>query len=103
MESKRLPIKDFIPTTSIGKVESKFPKLEYPRSNDTIADQFGPLTSMRVDRFASCENIVPQFQNPSILPPSSDWSLNPFQETLRQPMLKRFIIAFIVVRGWKIN
>ena len=103
VESKRLFIQDLIPTTSIEIVEWKLLKLGYPRSNDTTADQCGPLTSMRVDHFASCENIVPQFQNPSILPPLPDWSLNPLQETLRQPVLESFIIAFIVVRGWKIN
>ena len=37
--SKRLSLQDFIPTTSIGIVESKFPKLGYPRSNNTTADQ----------------------------------------------------------------
>ena len=32
-----------IPTTSIGRVESKFPTLGYPRSNNTTAGQWGPM------------------------------------------------------------
>ena len=54
---------------------------------------------MRVDRFASCENIVPRFQTSSILSPPppypSDWSLNPLEETVLQPVLKSFITVFI--------
>ena len=55
---------------------------------------------MRVDRFTSCENIVPMFQTSSILPPPlppypSDWSLNPLEETVLQPVLKSFITVFI--------
>ena len=30
-------------TTSIGIMESKFPRLEYPRSNNTTADHCGPM------------------------------------------------------------
>ena len=41
--SKRLSISDFILTTSIGIMESKFPRLEYPRSNNTTADHCGPM------------------------------------------------------------
>ena len=39
-----------------------------------------PLTSMRVDCFASCENVVPRFQTSSILPSPPhppDWSPDP--------------------------
>ena len=70
---------------------------------------------MPVDRFASCENnctmcmFVEQlgapkkkyarFRTSSILPPSPfptrDWSLNPLEETLLQPVLKSFITVFI--------
>ena len=40
---KRLSIEDFISTTSVEIVESKFTKLGYSRSNNTIADQRGPM------------------------------------------------------------
>ena len=63
-------------------------------------------TSMCVDCFASCENVVPRFQTSSILPfflHPLDWSLNPFKETLLQPVLKSFITAFTIIRGYKIN
>ena len=36
-----------------------------------------PLTSMRVDRLASCENIVPMFQTSSMVPPSPTPGLVP--------------------------
>ena len=56
-----------------------------------------PLTSMRVGRFASYENIVSRFQISSILllshPP--DWLLNSLKEPLLQPVLKSFVKAFI--------
>ena len=63
-------------------------------------------TSMCVDCFASCENVVPRFQTSSILPfflHPLDWSLNPLKETLLQPVLKSFITAFTIIRGYKIN
>ena len=44
---------------------------------------------MRVDRFASCEKIVPRFQT---RPPLTSFSL---KETLLQPVLKSFITIFI--------
>ena len=40
--SKRLSIYDFTLRTSVGMEESKFPKLGYPRSNNTTADHCGP-------------------------------------------------------------
>ena len=40
--SKRLSIQDLIPITSIGIAESTFPKLGYPRSNNTRDDLGGP-------------------------------------------------------------
>ena len=56
-----------------------------------------PLTSMRVGRFASYENIVTRFQISSILllshPP--DWLLNSLKEPPLQPVLKSFVKAFI--------
>ena len=63
-------------------------------------------TSMCVDCFASCENVVPRFQTSSILLfflHPLDWSLNPLKETLLQPVLKSFITAFTIIRGYKIN
>ena len=32
-----------------------------------------------------------------------DWSLNPLEETLLQPVLKSFITVFIIMEGWGIN
>ena len=56
-----------------------------------------PLTSMRVGRFASYENIVSRFQISSILllshPP--DWLLNSLEQPPLQPVLKGFVKAFI--------
>ena len=56
-----------------------------------------PLTSMRVGRFASYENIVCRFQISSILllshPP--DWLLNSLKQPPLQPVLKGFVKAFI--------
>ena len=58
-----------------------------------------PLASMRVDRFASYENIVPSFKTSSILSPPPptppNWSLHLLEETLLQPVLKSFISVFI--------
>ena len=34
---------------------------------------------------------------------SLQWSLNSLKETLLQPVLKSFITAFIIMKGWKIN
>ena len=51
---------------------------------------------------ASCENVVPRFQTSPILPfPSHppDWSLNPLEETLLQPVLKSFITVFYYNEG----
>ena len=57
------------------------------------------MPSMRVDRFASCENIVSRFQTslilPSPSPPPPNWSLNPIEENLLQPLLKSFVTVFI--------
>ena len=52
-----------------------------------------PLTSMRVGRFASCENIVTKFQISSILllSQSPDWLLNSPEGTPLQPVLKSFV------------
>ena len=58
-----------------------------------------PLTSMRIDRHASCENIVPRIQTScQLFPPPhpADWSLNPLRETLVQLVLKSFISVFIL-------
>ena len=56
-----------------------------------------PLTSVRVGRFASYENIVTRFQISSILllshPP--DWLLNSLKEPPLQRVLKSFVKAFI--------
>ena len=56
------------------------------------------LPSMRVDRFPSCENIVPRFQTLSILPPPPpyppNWSLNLLEETFLQAVIKSFITFF---------
>ena len=41
--SKRLSIQDLIPITLIGIAESTFPKLGYPRSNNTRDDLGGPM------------------------------------------------------------
>ena len=68
--------------------------------NNNIGPQ---LTSMGVDRFASCENIVPKFQASSILPHLPDWSLNLLEETLLRPRLKSFITVPMKMKGWKIN
>ena len=49
-----------------------------------------------------CENVVPRFQISPILPfppHPPDWSLNPLEETLLQPMMESFITVFIVMRG----
>ena len=51
---------------------------------------------------ASCENVVPRFQTSPILPfPSHlpDWSPNPLEETLLEPVLKSFITVFIIMTG----
>ena len=62
---------------------------------------------MRVDHFASFENIVPRFQTPSILPlpPSSPQAgpLIPLNKHFRQPVLNSIIKVFIIVKGWKLN
>ena len=51
---------------------------------------------VRVDRLASCENIVPRFQTSSIQPNyPPDWYLTAVGETLLQPVLKSFITVFI--------
>ena len=71
---------------------------------------------MPVDRFASCENNCTmcmfveqpgapkrnmlgsgprQFSPPPSPIPTRDWSLNPLEETLLQPVLKSFITVFI--------
>ena len=58
------------------------------------------LASMRF--IESCEHIVPRFQTSPILPfppHPPDWSLNPLEETLLQPVLKSFITVFILMRG----
>ena len=65
-----------------------------------------PLTSMRIERLASCENFVPRFQTSSILPfrtHTPDWYLNSHEETLLQQVLKSFITIFIITKGWNIN
>ena len=64
VRSKRILISDFIPTTSIGIVESKFPKLGYPRSNNSTADQCGPMREhhlttrviMRIEMHQHCSS-----------------------------------------------
>ena len=55
------------------------------------------LSSMRVNRFVSWENIVPRFQTSTLFPPPPppNWSLNPLEETLLQPALKSFFAVFI--------
>ena len=62
-----------------------------------------PPTSLCYYRCASYENFVPRFQpnNSPQLSLPADWSLNPFEETLRQPVLKSFITGFMIVMGWK--
>ena len=56
-----------------------------------------PLSSMRVNRFVSWENIVPRFQTSALFPspPPPNCSLNPLEETLLQPALKSFFAVFI--------
>ena len=54
-----------------------------------------PLSSMRVNRFVSWENIVLRFQTSTLFPPPPNWSLNPLEETLLQPALKSFFAVFI--------
>ena len=54
-----------------------------------------PLSSMRVNRFVSWENIVSMFQTSTLSPPPPNWSLNPLEETLLQPALKSFFAVFI--------
>ena len=59
-----------------------------------------PLTSTHF--IASCENVVPRFRTSPILPfpqQAPDWSLNPLEETLVQPVLKSFITVFIIKKG----
>ena len=60
---------------------------------------------VRVDRLASCENIVPRFQTSSIQPNyPPDWYLTAVGETLLQPVQKSFIkFLFSIMRGRKIN
>ena len=58
------------------------------------------LTSMRLTE--SRENVVPWLQTSPILPfppHSLDWSLNPLEEILLQPVLKSFTTVFIIMRG----
>ena len=66
-----------------------------------------PLTSMRVDRFASCENIVPRFQTSSILPPlpTPQTGLSILLEKLCYSRCWRVLLqfSFSIMKGWKIN
>ena len=66
-------------------------------------------TSGTTTKVLSCPKIplnsmhfIASFQTSPILPfPSHppDWSLNPLEETLLQPVLKSFITVFIIMRG----
>ena len=56
-----------------------------------------PLITIRIDRFASCENVILRLQTSSILPLPllHPWSLTSLEETFLQPVLKSFIKVFI--------
>ena len=59
-----------------------------------------PLTSMSIDRFASCDNIVPRFQTRRRRLVSF-----PLEETLLQPVLKSINNEGLesIMKGWKMN
>ena len=70
------------------------------RNNTEFSCMKIPLTGMRVDRFVSCENVLPRLQ--TFPPHPLDWSLNsPLEEkeTLLQPVLKSFITFFTIMSG----
>ena len=90
-------------TSYTSSEEDKIPYIRKFAQNIRINNE-GPdsclkilLTSMHVDCFASCEDVIPRFQTLSILPSPSPrplhWSLNPLEETLLQPVLKTFLTA----------
>ena len=58
-----------------------------------------PLTSMSIDRFASCDNIVPRFQTRRRLVSF------PLEETLLQPVLRSIYNEGLesIMKGWKMN